>query len=322
VVGVAELPQTPYERWRHALKPDSWAKLVVPTYLGQALGAAHLGRLDLVPAFAGFVFTYLVLTFIVLMNDVADREVDAIKRQRFPHGCSPKTIPDGILPASRVLMVGLAAGAAAVGFAYFAEGWLNRPGLGLVAIVSVGLFVAYSLPPLKLNYRGGGELLEMVGVGLVLPWLNAYMQGGLGAESVLWLPRAWPLLIGAMTLALASAVASGLSDEISDRVGGKTTFTTKLGNPMARRLTELLVALGALAWLLAGVFAEHVPLVVVLLPVLILAFRLRQMIGQSTSAVTNAFGQQKVYKTYLHRGIWRGTEVLAFSLLLHRLFLG
>jgi len=319
---VAELPKTPYQRWRHALKPDSWAKLVVPTYLGQGLGAAHLGRLDLVPAFAGFVFTYLALTFIVLMNDVADREVDAIKRKRFPNGCSPKTIPDGILPASRLLLVGLAAGVGAVGFAFFAEGWLNRPGLGVAAVISLGLFVAYSLPPLKLNYRGGGELLEMLGVGLALPWLNAYMQGGLGAQSVLWLPRAWPVLIGAMALALASATASGLSDEVSDRKGGKRTFATALGNPAARRLTELLVALGALGWLLAGVFAEHVPLLVVLLPVVILTFRLRQMVQLSTSAVTNAFAEQAVYKAHLHRGIWRGTEVLAFSLLLHRLFLG
>ncbi len=320
--GVADLPRTTYERWRHALKPDSWSKLVVPTYLGQAIGAAHLGRLDLAPAFAGMVFTYLTLTFIVLMNDVSDREVDAIKRRMFPRGGSPKTIPDGILPASRLLLVGLAAGVGAVGFAYFAEGWLNRPGLGLGGLIALGLFVAYSLPPLRLNYRGGGELLEMLGVGFALPWINAYMQGGLGSETLLWLPRAWPVLVGSSLLALASAVASGLGDEVSDRKGGKRTFTTMLGNPMARRLTEALVALGALAWILAGLFAEHVPLVVVLLPIAILAYRLRGMIALSTSAVTNAFATQAVYKAHLHRGLGRSTEVLAFSLLLHRLFLG
>ena len=314
--------RTTYERWRHALKPDSWSKLVIPTYLGQALGAAHLGRLDLAPAFAGMVFTYLALTFIVLMNDVSDREVDQIKRRLFPRSGSPKTIPDGILPASRLFMVGIAAGIGAVGFAYFAEGWLNRPGLGLSAALALGLFVAYSLPPLKLNYRGGGEALEMIGVGFALPWLNAYMQGGLGVESLAWLPRAWPILIGSSVLALASAVASGLSDEVSDRKGGKRTLTTTLGNPMARRLTELLVALGALAWLVAGFAAEHVPLVVVLLPVALLAYRLRRMVALSTDAVTNAFGEQAAYKTQLHRGIWRSTEVLALSLLGHRLFLG
>ena len=316
------MPRTTYERWRHALKPDSWSKLLVPTYLGQALGAAHLGRLDLAPAFAGVVFTYLALTFIVLVNDVSDQEVDRIKRKLFPHGCSPKTIPDGILPASRLLLVGLGAGALAIGFAFWAQDWLNRPGLGLGALVALALFAAYSLPPLKLNYRGGGELLEMLGVGFALPWLNAYMQGGLGAESLAWLPRAWPVLIGCLALALASAVASGLSDEVSDKRGGKRTLTTTLGNPMARRLTELLVALGAMGWLLAGVFAEHVPLVVVLLPAAILAYRLRAMLAKSTSAVTNAFGEQAVYKAHLHRGIWRATEILAFSLLAHRLFLG
>ena len=320
---MVDLPNTPYARWRYALKPDSWSKLIVPAYFGQALGAAHRGALDLVPAFAGVVFTVLTLVFIVLINDVGDRKVDSLKRKLFPGGCAPKTIPDEILPASRLLMVGTLAGLGAVGFAFYAEEWLNRPGLGVFGLAALLLFVAYSLPPIRLNYRGGGELLEMVGVGFVLPWINAYMQGGLGAmHPWSWMPRPWPLLVGFMALALASAVASGLSDEVSDRRGGKRTLTTLLGNPMARRLVELCVAVGAGAWLLAALFSAHVPLLVVVLPIGMLVFRFRRLLAQSTSAVTNAFDAQRVYKADLHQGIWRATETLSFVLVAHRMFLG
>ena len=44
------------------------------------------------------------------------------------------------------------------------------------------VFVAYTLPPLRLNYRGGGELLEMLGVGLALPLYNVYLQAGAMAD--------------------------------------------------------------------------------------------------------------------------------------------
>ena len=314
------LPTGLFARWQYALKPGSWSKLFVPAFFGQCIGAAHLRRFDIVCLAAGMALTFLILAFVVLMNDYADREVDAIKRRMFPTGCSPKTIPDGILPASRVLFGALLAGGLALGLGFYSEGWLNRPQVGLATALALGVFVAYSLPPLKLNYRGGGELLEGIGVGFALPWLQAYVQGGLGAFDLAWLPRAWPVLFGMVLLALASAVASGLSDEVSDRAGGKRTFTTMLGNAGARRFCELLVSFAAGAWILAGFFAEYIPLVVTLAPVLLLLFRLRQMWAASTDAVTNAFPAQAHYKNILHRAIGGTTELLGVSLFIERAF--
>src|SRR5690606_10913535 len=141
------LPTSPLSRWRYALKPGSWSKLFVPAFFGQCLGAAHLRRFDLVCLAAGMALTFLLLAFVVLTNDFADREVDAIKRRMFPSGRSPKTIPDGILPASRVLLGGLVAGGLALGLGFYSEGWLNRPQVGLATGLALLLFAAYSLPP-------------------------------------------------------------------------------------------------------------------------------------------------------------------------------
>ena len=89
-------PETLGGRWLYAAKPGSWPKLLVPMLLGQAMGVAALGAVRVEAILVGVAFTVLDLLFIVFLNDYFDRRVDAVKREMFPDGCSPKTIPDGI----------------------------------------------------------------------------------------------------------------------------------------------------------------------------------------------------------------------------------
>jgi 1,4-dihydroxy-2-naphthoate octaprenyltransferase/chlorophyll synthase len=302
-------------RWLYALKPASWPKLLVPMALGQTLGVIGAGSFSLAGAVFGAAFTLLELAFIVLLNDWADRKVDAIKRRMFPQACSPKTIPDAVLPAEHVLTGGLIAGLLAVAVA-FAGAWaLSRPLLGFAGLACLAIFVAYSLPPLAVNYRGGGELLEAAGIGAALPWFNAYAQSGRLA------PDAASVLLGFSALALASAVASGLSDEQSDRAGGKSTVVTQIGNRRARRVVEVAVLCGALLWL-AAAFASSRLAVAVTLPATSLVlwqyFRVR---AQSPAATTNAFAAQRLYKHDLHRALWWGASVLSVGLLIARFVL-
>ena len=171
----------------------------------------------------------------------------------------------------------------------------------------MGLFVAYSLPPFELNYRGGGELLEMLGVGIALPLFNAYLQSG----SV----SGWPVLLGFSCLGLASAIASGLSDEESDRLGGKRTVTSTLGNAWARRLTEGAVLGGITVWLVtAAVRPEILPFWTLIIPLLVVFWNFLGMRAVSDRAVTNAFVAQRAYKRYLHSAVWHGGAWLAMML--------
>ncbi|MCC6873680.1 MAG: prenyltransferase [Sandaracinaceae bacterium] len=273
------------------------------------------GRASLAGAAFALAFTVLDLLFIVFLNDWGDREVDAIKRRMFPRGGSPKTIPDRILPARHLLAAGLAAGAGALGVAWAAEVTLDRPGLTLASLFSLGIFVAYTLPPLRLNYRGGGELLEMLGVGVVLPWLSAYLQGGELFARGMW------LLPGFAILSLASAIASGLSDERSDREGGKRTFVTTFGNALARRGVEALLVLGALAWV-APALAGLLPLWLAAPPAALALAHWVPLRRASSAAVTDAFDAQKRYKLHLHHAIWRGAQLAAAALAFHHLWLG
>ena len=290
-------------RWWYALKPASWPKVFVPALFGQAVGVATAGHLSLGALAFGVLWMVADVSFIVLLNDWGDREVDALKRRMFPQGCSPKTIPDGILPARALLLAGLGAGAGALVLAGAAGAVLARPLLLPLAALSLFIFAAYSLPPLRLNYRGGGELLEMVGVGGVLPALHAYAQCGQWAPQTL---RTWAP--GLLALCLASALASGLSDEESDRAGGKRTFTTLLGNAAVRRASDALLSMGFALWIMRepwGILAG--------LPVLFFGVRAWR---KSPEAVTNAFAAQGAYKLELHRAIWWGTLVLSALVLM------
>ena len=309
------VPPSSVERWIYALKPASWPKLFVPALFGQVLGASPVKGLDL-GAFAwGFGFTVLGLGFIVLLNDWGDRNVDTIKRQMFPDGCSPKTIPDGILKARAVGIAGLLLAAGTLLVAAGAERALHRPIAFEAGLLCMLLFVAYTLPPIRLNYRGGGELLEMLGVGIALPLYNTYLQAGA------IVPRAWPWVAGFALMSLASGIASGLSDEESDRVGGKRTFTSTFGNAATRRLTEACVVLGAGVWLIASFLRpEWVPVWVVVPALAIVVWNFGAMRKVSDAAVTNAFRAQGAYKHFLHRAIWHSTTVAAVLLWLRSSF--
>lgn len=303
--------QPAWRRWVYAAKPASWPKLLVPSLLGQGLGVAATGRLDAAALLLGLLFSVFDLLFIVYLNDWGDRDVDRIKRRLFPDGCSPKTIPDGILPAHQLLFAGLLAGGLALTTAFVGATLLPRPGLGLAAALCLGIFVAYTLPPVRLNYRGGGELLEMVGVGVALPLLHAFLQAGRLDD-----PRLLQVLPGFALLSLASAIASGLSDEVSDRKGGKRTFATLLGNRLARAGCELSAGFGIVAWMVAASLAPVPTSWPLMVGAVVATYHLREVRRASDDAVTNAFRAQARYKLHLHRAIWRGGAAIAASAIL------
>lgn len=295
----------------YALKPASWSKLAVPGLLGTAVGVASAGRIDLSAAAFGWAYTALLLVGIVLLNDWADVDVDALKRRMFPEAGSPKTIPDGILSRQTVFRLGAGGLLGAFGTCVWLAGWYGRTEILAVGGLGIGLFVAYSLPPVRINAHGGGEVLEALGVGIVLPTYHALLQHeGLALEHLL------PFVPYAM-LSMASAIASGLADERSDRRGGKVTVVTTWGNRRARRATEAAWIAGTLAY---GLLPPLVPELVT--PWAAFAaggtslFFGRTMLAWSDAATPEAWGPLRRYKGALHRAIWGSGAVLALGIAL------
>ncbi len=299
-------------RWWYALKPASWPKLLVPAVLGQGAGALHAGRVSVLGLGVGAAFSVLLLVFIVLLNDWSDAEVDRVKRAMYPRECSPKTLPDGLLSPRALLTAGLGALALGLVAAFAGARASGTPLLGWSALACAGIFAAYSLPPLRLNYRGGGELLEALGVGLALPAWNALSQGGVALPAVLV-----DMLPAFVVLSLGSALASGLSDENSDRAGGKRTFTTLFGNARVRRAVEACVLVAAVLFvgvpgvLYAGIWPALPRGVDALVggavgsvAALVAWVRMRAV---TPPPATDAFVSQALFKQRLHGAIWYGS---------------
>jgi 1,4-dihydroxy-2-naphthoate octaprenyltransferase/chlorophyll synthase len=208
------------------------------------------------------------------------------------------------------LYVGVGTGATALVVAIVAQILMDRQGLALATIGCLAIFFAYTFAPLKLNYRGGGELLEMLGLGFALPLWHAYLQSGISVPAgIIYLP-AFALMC------LASALASGLADEQSDRAGGKCTFVTTFGAEAVRQASEGLV-LGAmivfalLPFMVPGRASAWV--VAPMLIVMAVEYAGLRRAGMRGDVATPK--GTKRFKAHLHGCIWRGGAMLALGLI-------
>jgi 1,4-dihydroxy-2-naphthoate octaprenyltransferase len=281
---------------------------------GLVVGALDRGEIPLGAVPLVLAFTVAVLVFIVLLNDVADERVDALKRRMFPDAGSPKTLVDGVLDRQTLLIGAVMAGTYAFVLSVAGALALDRPGLVPAGLISIGLFLCYSVAPVRMNYRGGGEALEALGVGIVLPWYAAYAVGGSGDAP------GFVLLPGLAALALASAISSGLADEVSDRKGGKRTVASTFGNRPARHATEASLALGVLLWGIAALRRpEAAPWAAVLVAGGVVAYHAVRVRRSSAPATSGAFAAIRAYKAAVNDACRDGILVLAVGLVVARI---
>jgi len=300
-----------FQRWLFAVKINSWPKMLIPFFWGQSLGVFISHDFFLPPFLIGFSFTFFLTIFIVLLNDFWDQKVDGIKRSLYPNSGSPKTIPDGILPAIQLLLVGMLAGVLAILLSFFAEFFLQRVSFGLMGIICVFIFLLYSAPPIRLNYLGGGEFLEMFGVGFILPICNLYLQAGKINISNLYF-----LFLSSLSFAVPSAIASGLSDEVSDHKGGKQTFVTKWGNELSKNLILGFSFVGFCFILLTPISHKEIfTWIEVVFLVVFNLILLQNLYVLKKKAVTEAFLDIQHFKSKLHLLIWGNFLILSIMFL-------
>ncbi|WP_437635350.1 prenyltransferase [Sorangium sp. So ce854] len=221
--------------WLRASRLASQPTIALPLLLGQLLGARAAGRpLDLATLAAVHLFGLLDQLFIVYANDVADQEADRRNRTATPFSGGSRVLVEGRLSPRALGAAALACAAALVAVSAGLAVARQAPLLVPLAIAALLLLWAYSYPPLRLSYRGGGELLQMVGVGAVLPLYGYLAQGG----DLDRLPVA--LLACLLPSHLGCAIATALPDEPSDRESAKRTLPVRVGGERAARCVALL----------------------------------------------------------------------------------
>ncbi|GAB5548280.1 MAG: hypothetical protein SangKO_080400 [Sandaracinaceae bacterium] len=222
--------------WLQAARPFAHANIAPPILVGIALAVASGVAFD--PWLAGLAFAFGVLDhlYIVFANDHADRDADALHDAPTPFSGGSRVIPEGRLRPGQLKVAAIgAAGLLLVGSGVVAL-WAARPWLPALAAAAIALLWAYSYPPLKLSYRGFGEILQGLGVGMVLPLVGYYLQVG-SLEATPWEAFA-PLVV----LGYVSNILTALPDVAADRAAGKRTWPVRRGEARARR--DVLVLLG------------------------------------------------------------------------------
>jgi 1,4-dihydroxy-2-naphthoate octaprenyltransferase len=232
--------------WLQASRPAAAINLLLPLTLGQALAFRHTGLFSFTLCLLLLLYGLLMQLYIVFLNDWADQQADALNSSPTLFSGGSRVLLQKKMPARNLLYAGLGAGIStlAIGFAFSV--FYSRPWMPALFFAGLLLLWAYSLPPLRLNYRGGGELLQALGVGLILPIAAFY------AQTNHLHPLPWPALLPYFLLQLSAAIAFTLPDRTADQRAGKRTLATHLST---KKAAAIAVALGLLSHLL--LFLQH-----------------------------------------------------------------
>lgn len=228
--------------WLRAARLPAQSNIALPLFVGQALACPGRAGLSWTTAALVGAFGLFDQLYIVFANDVADVETDRDNATPTPFSGGSRVLVRGEL-APRSLLHAAVASAAAAGIVSAVLA-VRSGAVALVGLwaLAVALLHAYSFRPLCLSYRGGGEALQVLGTGVVLPLYGFAAQTGT-LHTFPWAALAW-----IAPMRVACAIATSLPDEPSDRRADKRTLVVALGS----RGTTAVVALLQLASLAAA----------------------------------------------------------------------
>lgn len=227
--------------------PKIWVASTVPMAVGGALAYAHRGAFDWPWFLAGAAAVYCIEIGKNAVNEVVDwlsgvdRYVAPDKRTPFSGG--KKTIVDGLLTVREAAIIAVAAMAAgaAIGLVVaftreFAVLWFGLAGF------FASIF--YSLPPLQLAYRGGGEAAVGLTFGPLITCGTFLVQAGTVTLEVFLVSIPLGFLIAGVLW------INQYPDYEADKRGGKMNGVVRLGKKKAGAVYALLLGgayLGAAA---------------------------------------------------------------------------
>jgi len=223
--------------WIQASRPLAQINIAVPLVLGQVAAWHVTGRFAWPWLAAAVVWGLLDHLFVVFANDFADHEADSGRRTLLSGGSG--VIPDGKLTPQELKH---AARSAASLLLLYSCGlaFAGRPLTPLYGLAALFLMWLYSFDPVRLSYRGGGELLQGIGVGVGLPSLGYYLQ-----TEIVFAPG-WVMGPAAL-LGVCSNVLTALPDVEDDAAAQKQTWPVRYGMPSARRFASAGIGFAALA---------------------------------------------------------------------------
>ncbi len=231
----------------HLSRPHFLVFSTLPYLLGLLVAWREGAPLDSRMAWGGLAAQLLVQLSTAYINDYYDLPSDRLNRRRTLLSGGSGELAAGLLAPRAALIAAAVCLGGAVGLGLLLTAWGMEPVSWTVLILAMLAAVFYTAPPLRLCWRGWGEVSAATVAALVVPqWAYSLQAGALGGDLVrLGLP-VLPLIAG-MLLGIATP------DLPADLQVGKRTLAVRAGAGRIAALYSLLVIAGdGLALLLLG----------------------------------------------------------------------
>jgi len=227
--------------WWQAARFPSQGLLLVPLLLGHLFGVSQGFHFLSWPVLFSFSGVLCLQLYIVFANDFADLESDRMNPNPSAFAGGSRVLLEGRIRPRTLLTVAIAMASLALLLLFLGGGMVGQPWIVLYGAMGVIFLWAYSFQPLRFSFRGGGEFLQVFGLGIALPLLGFQSMGGAWS----WTLFGWLLVL--LPSHFACALGTSLPDYQGDCLVGKKTYCTQLGIERTGRvmmLTHLLSALG------------------------------------------------------------------------------
>jgi putative NADPH-quinone reductase/1,4-dihydroxy-2-naphthoate octaprenyltransferase len=218
-----------FASFRLQFHPMAWAAYAI----GAAGAWRATGHFSWPIFWLGLACLFFLELATVFTNDEFDFESDVRNRHYGPFTGGSRVLVDGSISlANMQVAVAVALGAFLVSGLALATMVPPFPSLLILAALGV-LAIGYTVPPLKLCWRGLGE----IDVGLTHS-LGVILCGYVFQSGAL--TNAWPLLVAVpLFFAILPAITlSGIPDYWADRAVGKGTIAVRLGPRLAVRIAQ------------------------------------------------------------------------------------
>lgn len=213
------------------------------TYLiGVAVAESELGFLNERLLFAGLGIELLVQLSVAYMNDYWDMPTDRINTRRTLLSGGSGELTTGILPPIVAIIAAVICQISAIVLA----AWIGLPAISwLLLALAIAAAIFYTTPPLKLAWRGFGELTTAIVAGMMVPlWAYSLQTGRVSSECII---ICLPLVLFIMSMFIGIAAP----DYPADQQVGKRTLPVLVGE---ERIAQLYAGIMALAYLAALIF--------------------------------------------------------------------
>jgi 1,4-dihydroxy-2-naphthoate polyprenyltransferase len=214
-----------------------------PLLLGNIIAGYEFGQFSWPRLILSLLIGLLIHLVTAFVNDVADVQTDEanVSRSLFSGG-------SGVVVEGQLSRSDLITGASWAIFLAVVSTGIMIFGLhvhwGILLFVIWGMVSAteYSLPPVKLSYRGGGEFLVLVTYSIALVWAGYYSQAGPAYSPLVW---ALSLPIGFAVFSLITVTQ--FPDLEADRMAGKRSLVIVFGVEKTLSIVSLAVSLSMLS---------------------------------------------------------------------------